>query len=782
MKFRVGACALLVCLAGCSAKGPNSDFAELRGAAATKSAAGQLPKLQLGRAAAKSIANAPDRGALMSYQNKGAPTKREGAFTFYPVAISEDHALKAVATGEMSLPMPDGSQVKLKYERHDESVDGNWTWIGRVVGGDPQQEAIITFGEKAVFASIPQANGAPPLSIQTRDGALFAVQTDPSKVKSPNKGHNDMLVPAAAALRKAAAAQVQASAKVSQGAIAQAAPPTSANTVDVAIGYTAAYRAVYGSQSAATTRLTFLIQVGNQGYSNSVINGYLRLVSATEVAYTETNSNQTALHELTGSNGSAPSNVAIPAALTPLRTARDQYGADIAILVRDFQQPEQQGCGIAWLIGADQQEIMPASDAQWAYAVVSDGDDTGTDGNSYYCAPETLVHEASHLMGSAHDVANATNASGRYPYSYGYKTTNGNFYTIMAYGDDGQTPYRVFSNPNITTCGGFACGVANQADNARSLNQTMPVVARFRSTVVPFNGRARHDINGDGKDDLVWHNATQSRYGYWLMDGSSITHAPNFGAASGFTIAATGDFNGDGRMDIFWVSPQRDLWLVTGTGSGFNDGRYIATYPQGWKIVSSGDVNADGTDDLIWHNATISQYGYWLMSTAGTVQHVYSAAAGPGYRLVTTGDFNGDGRLDMVWTSNLDLVLLAGNGTTFTDSKIGNYPDAGRVFAAGDVNGDGNDDLLLRNTTLNTWGYWLMSGSKILSSRGFSAAPAYYPVSVGDFNGDGMIDVMWSSSSSDLQLLSSDGAAFSHATVGTFGSGWRPVDTHITSN
>jgi hypothetical protein len=433
MKFRVGACALLVCLAGCSGKGPNTDFAELRGAAATKSATAQLPKLQLGRVATKSIANAPDHGALVSYGNKGAPTRREGAYTFYPVAISEAHALKALVTGEMSMPMPDGSQVKLKYERHDESPDGNWTWIGRVVGGDPQQEAIVTFGEKAVFASIPQANGAPPLSIQTRNGALFAVQTDPSKVKSPNKGHNDMLVPAALAVREAAAAQVQTNAQVSQNAIAQNAPPTVTNTVDVAIGYTAGYRAVYGSQSATTTRLTFLIQVGNQAYSNSSINGYLRLVSATEVAYTDGNANQTALHELTGSNGT--SNVAVPASLTPLRTARDQYGADIAILVRDFQQPEQQGCGIAWLIGANQREIEPA-DAPWAYAVVSDGDDTGSDGQSYYCAPETLVHEASHLMGSAHDVANSPNTTGRYPYSYGYKTTNGNFYTVMAYGDD----------------------------------------------------------------------------------------------------------------------------------------------------------------------------------------------------------------------------------------------------------------------------------------------------------------------------------------------------------
>lgn len=776
MKFRVGACALLVCLAGCSAKGPNSDFAELRGAAATKSAAGQLPKLQLGRTAAKSIANAPDRGALMSYQNKGAPTKREGAFTFYPVAISEDHALKAVATGEMSLPMPDGSQVKLKYERHDESVDGNWTWIGRVVGGDPQQEAIITFGEEAVFASIPQANGAPPLSIQTRNGALFAVQTDPSKVKSPNKGHNDMLVPAATALRKAAAAQVQAGAKVSQGAIAQAAPPTSANTVDVAIGYTAAYRALYGSQSAATTRLTFLIQVGNQGYSNSVINGYLRLVSATEVAYTETNSNQTALHELTGSNGSAPSNVAVPAALVPLRTARDQNGADIAILVRDFQQPEQQGCGIAWLIGADQQEIVPASDAQWAYAVVSDGDDTGTDGHSYYCAPETLVHEASHLMGSAHDVANATNATGRYPYSYGYKTTNGNFFTIMAYGDDGQTPYRVFSNPNITTCGGFACGVANQADNARSLNQTIPVVAQFRTGVVPIGPVAytalmdakRPDFNGDGRADLVWTLNTSSEWAYWTMSGATRTGGAGFQVGVEWKILATGDFRGDGRTDVIWTNGgSMQLW--DGTGGGFT-GAAMRGYPTDYTLAAVGDINGDGRDDLVWRSDSGANIGIWLMNGPNIVGSA-SYASGAAWNILGTGDLNGDNLLDLIWSDGNQMQLWQGTANGFAGQVLPAFPAGWALIGVSDADGDNRDDLFWRYQTTGEIAYWRMVGATRVSGAGFAASTSWSPLQVADFTGDGRADIVWTNNT-EMQLWQASGAGFIGVPTVGFPTGW----------
>ena len=125
MNFRVGACAFLVFLAGCSAEAPDARLGTQTGKAATQLHGQKLRTVQMDRSAAQSIANAPDRGKLIEYKNKGAAIKREGAYTWYPVAISEAHALKAVVTGEMTIPSPDGSQVKLKYERHEESPAAN---------------------------------------------------------------------------------------------------------------------------------------------------------------------------------------------------------------------------------------------------------------------------------------------------------------------------------------------------------------------------------------------------------------------------------------------------------------------------------------------------------------------------------------------------------------------------------------------------------------------------------------------------------------------------------
>ncbi len=92
MKLRIGACALVLALAGCSGESPESGVAGMRGVAASK-ATGSLPtSVPLARAISASIANAPDRGALLSYPNKATPSKQEGAYTWYPTAISEAHA------------------------------------------------------------------------------------------------------------------------------------------------------------------------------------------------------------------------------------------------------------------------------------------------------------------------------------------------------------------------------------------------------------------------------------------------------------------------------------------------------------------------------------------------------------------------------------------------------------------------------------------------------------------------------------------------------------------
>lgn len=758
MKLRIGACALVVALAGCSGGNPESGVAGMRGIAATQSSGALPAALPLARAIGASIANAPDRGALLSYPDKAKAAKQEGAYTWYPTAISEAHAFKAVATGEMTVPSPDGSQVKLRYERHVEEIDGNWTWIGRVVGGDPMQEAIITFGEKAVFGSIPQANGKPALSLQTRNGSVFAVQTDPSKVVSATKGHVDMMIPEAAALRSSMGAAVSQSAPVSQGAtmVAQSAPQTGVNTIDVVIGYTPEFVTENQGASGAATRLVFLVQVGNQAFRNSDVNGYLRIVHAMQVSYTNTNSNQTALTELTGSNGQSA--VTVPASLAPLRTARDQYGADIVVLVRKFNTPENDGCGIAWLNGANQTAIT-AADAPWGYAVISDGYDKGSDGKTYFCADETLVHEAAHLMGSAHDRANSNNSSGglqygRYAYSFGYKTAaaSGDFFTIMAYGEYGQISHRIFSTPLKNTCGAsanLACGVANSEDNARSLNQTIPIVATFRATVVPFAAKLNNDYSGDSKSDVFWRNTSTGASVIWFS-GISTTSNSGTPVGSPWRIVGNGDFNGDGRADLFWRNPSTGVNVVWWSGLYTGNTKMNAVGAP-WDVVGVGDFNGDGKADVFWRNPSTGANVIWWSGAYANFSTRDTVAAA--WKVVAVGDFNGDGNADIFWrnpTSGANLVWWSGNspGATTPNSVAAGWD----VVGAGDFNGDGLMDVLWRNPTTGVNVIW-RSAQFTNNLTIASATPLWKVVATGDYDADGKYDILWRNSTTGQNVV-----------------------------
>lgn len=783
MKIRFGALALLAVLAACSEQDQSRvGDSPAEGLTATASQGTSRALSGYSNDSKRNLANAPDRGELFTYQ-KGATILHQGAYTMRPIALSEEHAIRGVATGMMTLPSPDGSEIKIRYERHEESPDGNWSWIGRVVNGDAAQEAIFTFGEKAVFGSIPQAVG-PALRITTRKGIAYLMQADPSKLFRAQGSGPDFKVAARSSVADIEGVSdsftSMAMGKARQAAIASSMEKSFnvSNTVDLVAGYSQGLTTRLGSDSAAITLLNSMVVAGNQALLNSNVNARIRLVSALKVAYADSTDNGTALDELTGSNGQTP--VTIPAALAPLRAARDTYGADLVTLVRDFQ-PANNGCGIAWLLGANGAEITVAGDAPFAYSVVSDGQ-YDENGNTYYCEDISLVHEMAHNMGSAHDIDNAGGDAGRYPYSYGYKTAaaQGNFFTVMAYGDTNQTLHRVFSNPLITTCGGFACGVANQADNARSLSQTIPVVTTFRSTVVPVGASTRNDVNSNGRTDMLWRN-TAGRLSYWLMTGSAINFSsPSVAQDPTYKMVATGDFTGDGRADIVWQSPANIVLWTAGTQTNpLFTASNIAATPAGWSIVGSADMNGDGKADLLWRNTASGNFSYWLMNGSAILSMAPSVAIPTAYKLVAIGDFNGDGIGDLVWDNNLAVWSWVNNNNgTFTQKQITAHPAGWGIVGAGDINGDGRSDLFWRNTSTGNFSYWVMNGAAVTSkSTSLPVATSYKLSAIGDFNGDGRADLVWDNNVSIwLWSAPTTGTVFAQSRIANHPAGWTQQD------
>lgn len=741
-------------LAGCPEQATTTSTQRLRSSTVPPSTAG-------GRSvSARSFAPLHDRGSLFDYDRIRVP-RRSGAHTWHAIELSETHALRSITTGMLLLTGPDGLPIRLRYERHVEHADGNWTWVGRDERGT---SALVTFGEKAAFGAIPY-HGTETLRVTTAQGRAWLVETDRQKLTASAKHGRrmrkpDYLVPPRIAGAGGAAA-VEAA-----GHAGGSTPVTP--VVDLLLGYTPGFAAMFGGSSQAVTRLNYLVEITNQIYVNSLVDAQVRLVQSLQVNYPDNNSNEEALEQLTGTDGTAPDNVAIPSSLAPLRAARERSAADLVSLVRRFNYPENDGCGVAWLIGGGQTEITRDYEL-FGYSVVSDTQGEQFPDGDRYCLDATVTHELGHNMGAQHDIETARGENGtmepeeygRFPYSFGFKI--GNSFTVMAYGDQGQSFAWMFSNPDGTHCGS-PCGIANEADNARGLRQTIPIIATFRTPVIR---PVRNDVGGDGRTDLLFHNASLRQMLYYVVDGTVRSEGLFGGVGAGYSVGATGDVNADRKVDLVWTSAARDLYLWAGSGSGFTSIR-IGDYPAGWALVGAGDIDGDRRSDLLFHNPAIRQFSYRILRGASVVRSALIGGVGSGYTVAATGDVNADGKLDLIWTSAArDLYLWAGNGNAFTSIRIGTYPAGWALVGAGDIDGDGRSDLIFHNAGTGQASYRIMRGTSVVRAASFSGPGSQYRIgSTGDFNGDGKLDLMWTGSSNDLILSMGDGYGFSSAWVG----------------
>jgi len=313
------------------------------------------------------------------------------------------------------------------------------------------------------------------------------------------------------------------------------------------------------------------------------------------------------------------------------------------------------------------------------------------------------------------------------------------------------------------------------------------------------------DVNGDGYDDLVI-GASGADPGGKPYAGSSYVV---FGKASGFaaslklstlngangfrldgaqqfystgtSVSSAGDVNGDGYADIIIGSVPRTAgvktssYVVFGKASGFDATLDLSTLNgtngfrlngvtaddrTGRSVSSAGDVNGDGFDDLIVGAPSGSKYA----DPAGSSYIVFGKASG--------------------FTASLDLTSLNGsNGFRLAGDASGDSTGIS-VSAAGDVNGDGFDDLIVGASgadpsgKLNAGSTYVVFGkasgfaatlnlSTLNGANGFrldgAAAGDNSGISVkaaGDVNGDGFADLVIGANQADPGGNTSAGSSY----------------------
>jgi hypothetical protein len=244
---------------------------------------------------------------------------------------------------------------------------------------------------------------------------------------------------------------------------------------------------------------------------------------------------------------------------------------------------------------------------------------------------------------------------------------------------------------------------------------------------------ATGDIDGDGFADLIV-GAPRPGYGRAVVlhgpsfDARTTVAAPDTAPLFGEAVAV-GDVNGDGYDDVIVGSKYANVGFEQGAGQAFVFfgpdltawQRLLDPHPQAAAAfgvsVAAGDLNGDGYDEVIvgaWDSnippfVNAGQaFVYWgpSLASVSTLQSPEPQNVADFGVAVATGDFNGDGVGDAIvgsWISDVQpgddagqVFVFTGPSLTLLTSLRDPLPgrQVGMSVAAGDVDGDGADEVL----------------------------------------------------------------------------------------
>ncbi|CAC9963186.1 hypothetical protein [uncultured Gammaproteobacteria bacterium] len=313
------------------------------------------------------------------------------------------------------------------------------------------------------------------------------------------------------------------------------------------------------------------------------------------------------------------------------------------------------------------------------------------------------------------------------------------------------------------------------------------------------------DVNGDGLDDVIVgafdanlsskSKAGKSYVAFGKTDNTAINlsaiasgtggfviNGENADDYSGNSVSSAGDVNGDGLDDLIvgaWgADPSNESKagksyvifgktdntainlsaIASGTGGFVINGENADDY-SGFIVSTAGDVNSDGLDDLI--------VGASLSDPSGR------SNAGKSYVIF--------GKTD---NTAINLSAIAsGTGGFVINGENGDDLSGSSVSTAGDVNGDGLDDLIVSsdgadpsgksnagksyvifgktdNTAINLSAIASGTGGFVINGENAGDSSGHSVSTAGDVNGDGLDDLIVGSHFASLSGKSNAGKSY----------------------
>jgi len=218
---------------------------------------------------------------------------------------------------------------------------------------------------------------------------------------------------------------------------------------------------------------------------------------------------------------------------------------------------------------------------------------------------------------------------------------------------------------------------------------------------------AMGDVNNDGNLDLLITGGSTATV--YLGEGDGTFEVANAGleGVSGGSVSM-GDVNDDGALDLLITGAQGDdtagtttLYLGNGTGDFSRASAGLEDVSQG--TTAMGDVNHDGSLDLLVAgtvNGDTPETTIYLGDGEGGFTEADAGLKGFTAGASAIADVNRDGNRDLVLSGStadgVETTLYLGNGDgTFSEAETGLEGAVFGSISLGDVDGDGDLDLLL---------------------------------------------------------------------------------------
>jgi hypothetical protein len=280
------------------------------------------------------------------------------------------------------------------------------------------------------------------------------------------------------------------------------------------------------------------------------------------------------------------------------------------------------------------------------------------------------------------------------------------------------------------------------------------------------------DFNGDGKQDILTSDGTMN-----LGNGDgTFTPGTSVSVSSG-QVLAVADFNGDGKPDVL-EQGTGTLLVLLGNGDGTFKAPLSTASGASLSAVAAIDLNGDGKADVVGvFNSSLMVY---ISNGDGTFKSgvSYNIGVTPA-ALLSLGDFNGDGKTDVALSSGNsstvgEEVVFLGNGdgtfqsTPKTSAGIFSILDLANAAAVGDFNGDGKLDLAVSGCNAGNCSYstvYIFAGNGDGTFQAPSTAiSASGSLAALDFNGDGKLDLIVSTAGpTEIYLGNGDGTFSNNA-------------------